>query len=203
MSQPFNQQATCPAPGELDTELGEFWMENPWQPTEHNLSAFERNRILLNSQDGKYIDLSYATGGADSDSDSRAVVAADFDEDGRLDLLVRNSGGGPVRLYRNLAPAGNWIKLTLNGVRSNSKGLGAQVTATINGKEINRLLQAPNGFLGQSPAEIHLGLEDADIIEELIVQWPSGTTQRFANVAANKHWVVNEDEQTLKEFRHP
>ena len=48
--------------------------------------------------------MSYLSG-ADSDGDGRSVVAADFRNDGRLDLVVRQVGGGPVLLYENQFPA--------------------------------------------------------------------------------------------------
>ncbi|MBT5018504.1 CRTAC1 family protein [Planctomicrobium sp.] len=203
MSQPFNQQATCPAAGDLNTELGEFWLENPWQPSEHNLSAYERNRVLLNSASGTYIDVSHLSGGADLDSDSRAVVAGDFDEDGRLDLLVRSSGGGPVQFFRNSTPPTNWVRLTLRGVDSNSQGIGARVRYDVNGNSYHRLVQAPNGFLGQSSARLHLGLGDAETVEQIVIDWPSGVQQVIRDLAKNKHWVIFENKPQAVEFQRP
>lgn len=201
MSQPFNQRATCPAAGEIDTELGEFWLENPWEPTEHNLSAFERNRILLNTADGRFIDISHVSGGADLDSDSRSVVAGDFDEDGLLDLLIRNSGGGPIKLFRNQSPSANWVKLSLRGDASNSKGIGARIRAAIGEQVVERAMQAQNCFLGQSPAEVVIGLNKSDKIDSLQVLWPSGKAQTLSNLKANEHWLIVEDQDTAVLYR--
>lgn len=195
MSQPFNQRATCPAAGEIDTELGEFWLENPWEPTEHNLSAFERNRVLLNTTKGRFIDISHTTGGADLDSDSRSVVAGDFDEDGMLDLLIRNSGGGPVRLFRNQSPHSNWVKVSLKGDISNSKGIGARIRATVGELVVERTMQAQNCFLGQSPAEVMIGLNKNDQVDSLEILWPSGEVQQISKLQGNKHWLVIENQE--------
>ncbi len=192
MSQPFDQKASCPAAGELDGALGEFWLENPWQPTEHNLSAYERNRILLNTRDGKFADVSHAAGGADLDSDSRSVVAGDFDQDGMPDLLVRSSGGGPLRLFINGFPKSNWIRITLRGTKSNARGIGARLTAEIDGRLVYRELQAPNCFQGQSPAEVTFGLQSSDQIDRLEIQWPSGESQTFEALQANHHYAISE-----------
>ena len=53
MSQPYDRSATVKQPGKLDTSLGEFWVENPWDIVSkgHNLSAYERKRTFLNVRD--------------------------------------------------------------------------------------------------------------------------------------------------------
>ena len=50
MSQPENRGARVPLPGRLDSRLGEFWVENPWDIIQkgHNLSCYERKRVFLN-----------------------------------------------------------------------------------------------------------------------------------------------------------
>lgn len=192
MTQPFDQKARCEAAGELDESIGEFWLENPWQPSEKNLSAYERNRILINGRKEFFIDVSHATGGADMDSDSRAVVAGDFNEDGMPDLLIRNSGGEPLRLFLNRFPKTNWIQLSLRGAKSNSRGIGARITAVIAGSKVQREMQSQNCFLGQSPAELHIGLGEAAKIDQLTILWPSGESQAFSDVPANTHYVAKE-----------
>lgn len=203
MTQPFDQKAKCEAAGELDESIGEFWLENPWQPSEHNLSAYERNRILINNTDGYFVDISHACGGADMDSDSRSVVCADFNSDGMPDVLVRNSGGQPLRMFLNRFPKQHWVRLSLKGTQSNSRGIGARVTASINGQTVYRELQPANCFLGQGAAEIHLGLADHQFIEELTILWPSGQKQSFSNIAADEFYVATEGQSELKVFVKP
>jgi hypothetical protein len=194
VTQPFDQKAQCEAAGKLDESIGEFWLENPWQPSDKNLSAYERNRVLINGKNGSFIDASHACGGADMDSDSRSVVAGDFNEDGMPDLLIRNSGGIPLRMFLNRFPSQNWIQISLRGSQSNSKGLGARVIARVSGQTLYREVQAANCFLGQSPSQLQLGLGEATEIEELQIGWPSGVQQIFRNVRSNAHYVVDEDD---------
>lgn len=199
--------------GKLDSELGEFWMENPWEPTAHNLSAFERNRVLLNvpvdadnSGDADHAstapvsrrlrDVSTQTE-ADLDSDSRGVVSGDFNSDGRPDILVRSSGGGPVRLFENQWPegkdAGHWLKVSLRGRRSNTQGLGARLKLEAGHQVIYRSMQRVSSFMSQQPACLLIGLGNAPMIERLTVSWPSGKQQVLTQIASGQHLVIRED----------
>lgn len=194
MSQPHNRLSQLEAIGEIDEEAGEFWTKNPFQmPNEReNLSSFERNRTFLNLDGNSFIDVSFASG-ADIDSDSRSVVAADFNRDGATDLLVGSVGGGSLRLFLNRFPKANFSRIRLEGSGSNRAGIGARLTATVEGQKLIRDLFPQNGFMGQGPAEIILGLGDAKEIDRLEVRWPSGKTQIYKNLATNRYFLLKED----------
>ena len=96
MSRPLDRTASLPELGKVDRENGEFWAGNAFTMIGegNNLSAYERNRVFLNTGDGKeFLDASFASA-ADIDSDSRSAIVADFDRDGWPDLLVGSVGGG-------------------------------------------------------------------------------------------------------------
>jgi hypothetical protein len=194
VSQPHNRLSQLEAIGEIDEEAGEFWTKNPFQmPNEReNLSSFERNRTFLSLDGSSFIDVSFASG-ADIDSDSRSVVAADFNRDGATDLLVGSVGGGSLRLFLNRFPKANFSRIRLEGSGSNRAGIGARLTATVEGQKLIRDLFPQNGFMGQGPAEIILGLGDAKEIDRLEVRWPSGKTQIYKNLAANRYFLLKED----------
>ena len=201
--------------GELDDQLGEFWMENPWEPTAHNLSAFERNYVLLNVPASESSTRRLTSGsdepfrrrlrdvstqsGADLDSDSRGVVSGDFNSDGRPDLIVRSSGGGPVRVFENRWPlkegkenAVNWLKISLRGSRSNSQGIGARLKLEVGGQVIHRTMQRVSSFMSQQPACLLIGVGNASMIDQLKVEWPSGESQVLTEIAVGQHLVVEE-----------
>jgi hypothetical protein len=193
VSQPFNRGASVPAPGAVDRSLGEFWVTNPWDIVDqgHNLSAYERKRAFLNIRGQDFVDISYLTG-ADSDGDGRSVVAGDFRNDGRLDLVVRQVGGGPVLLFENQFPKAHYLTVTLRGRASNRLGIGARVIATVAGRELTRELYPHDSFHSQMPSRLHFGLGEAGTIDRLTVRWPSGAVQTLEGLAADRHVVITE-----------
>ena len=191
MSQPFNQREVCPALGELDESIGEFWLENPWEADENNLSAFEQNFVLMNVGQGRFIDVSHLSH-ANLDSDSRAVAVGDLDNDGDLDLFVRSSGGGPLQIFENHWATGNWIHIQLEGRQSNRQGIGAKVIIKI-GKKIQSRENYPiNSFLSQLPPGVHFGTGTATEIDEILIHWPSGETQSLKSVSVNQSLTIIE-----------
>ena len=183
-----------PLPGKLDDSLHEFWVDNPWQIVAHghNLSCYERNRVFLNVKGQDFLDISHLTA-ADSDGDGRAVVAADFRNAGQLDLVVRQAGGGALLLFENRLPRKNYLQVSLRGRASNRQGIGARLTATVNGQQLVRELYPANGYLAQAPNVVHFGLGDNASIDRLTIRWPSGKTQTLAQVTGNRHIIVDED----------
>jgi hypothetical protein len=193
VSQPFKRGASIPAPGKLDSALGEFWVNNPWDIVSqgHNLSAYERKRTFLNVQGRDFVDISFVTG-MDSDGDGRSVVAGDFRNDGRLDLVVRQVGGGPLLLFENQVPRAHYLTVSLRGTKSNRLGIGARLSATAGGIVQTRELFPLNSFRSQMPSRVHFGLGAAPKVDRLTIHWPSGVTQELKDLAADRHIVVEE-----------
>ena len=191
MSQPFDRSATASQPGTLDPELGEFWVDDPFQINwENNLSSYERNRAFLNAGGKGFLEISHLTG-ADSDGDGRACVAADLDGDGREELLVRQAGGGTLQIYENHFPAGNWVEVILQGTRSNRQGIGARLVAEAGGRRIPRDQFPVNSYRSQASNRVHFGVGTATALDRLTIQWPSGVTQIVNNLDLGKiHRIV-------------
>ncbi len=187
VSQPLNRNCEIPVLGELDEELGEFWVENPFMMMgiRANLSSYERNRTFINVDGESFIDASFASA-MDLDSDSRNVIAADFNRDGATDLLVGSVGGGPLRLFLNRFPKQNSVRIELIGVESNRAAIGTRLVAHVGDRQIVRDVFPANGFMGQGPVETILGLGDATQIDRLHIRWPDGRTQVHNDLPVNK-----------------
>ena len=169
-----------PAPRQVDGEVDEFWLENPFdfekadKPV--NLSMFERNRLFLNQGEGFLADASHVSG-VDLESDTRAVAVGDLNEDGRPDLIVRSVGGGPLRVFLNRGRQHRSLRVTLRGTQSNSGGIGAQLVLEAGGARLYREHAPQNSILAQSALETVFGLGDYEGPLRLTITWPSGTVQ--------------------------
>jgi Na+-translocating ferredoxin:NAD+ oxidoreductase RnfD subunit len=114
-------------------------------------------------------------------TNGRGVAAADYDNDGRVDIAI-NSIGGPLILLRNESSAGNWLEVD---VRPFSPG--AVVTAVLaDGRRLVRAVQAGSSYLSSEDPRIHFGLGSATAVAQLDVRYPDGSVQRLDDVPANR-----------------
>ena len=196
MSQPSDRAHAVKAPGKIDDQLNEFWVENPWEIVKsgHNLSAYERKRTWLNIQGSNFMDLSFLTK-TDVDGDGRCIVAGDFRNNGRQELILRQVGGGPLLLFENNFPQRHYLDVSLRGRQSNRLGIGARLTAVVPGRQIVREMFPINSYRSQMPNRVHFGLGDAERIERLEIRWPSGKIQVLNDVKADAHIVIDEGKE--------
>jgi len=203
VSQPCDKQCDVPLPGELDSDLNEFWVGNPWDIfREHNLSSFERNRTYMNAQGNGFLEVTYSSG-ADTDADSRCVMALDLVQPGKLDLVLRQSGGGPLQILKNDFPDAHYLKISLRGTESNRLGLGAKLIAYVGDRQIVREMYPVNSYRSQCPSVVHFGLGQATQVDKLKIVWPSGLQQEISEVPADRHLLIEEGTDTFRDFAEP
>ncbi|NQV26610.1 MAG: CRTAC1 family protein [Rhodopirellula sp.] len=200
MSQPLDRSQSHEVLGRLDVDAGELWVENPFHlpALGENLSAYEENRVFINARGKEFIDASFASG-ANLDSDSRSVIAGDFNNDGAQDLLVGSVGGGPIRLFLNRIPQGNSIELTLQHRGGQAAAIGARVIATVGSKTIVRDLFSANGCLGQQPARMVIGLGNAEQVDSLTIRWPDGKLQELGQLSTGSRVTISQGSEPVSQ----
>jgi len=155
-------------------------------------SGRERNVFYLNNRDGTYSEASGAVG-MDFADDSRSFALADFDQDGRLEVVLKNRNAPQVRILRNvMKEIGNVVVLRLRGIRSNRDAIGAAVTIATAGHRQTKYLQAGSGFLSQHTKELFFGLGKSEGTVVAVVRWPSGLTQSLEGLPVNHRIEVVE-----------
>ena len=155
-------------------------------------SGYERNVLYANNGDGTYSDVS-GVAGLDFLEDGRSFALADFDHDGRLEVLVKNRNSPQIRLMKNVMDGlGTSIAFRLRGTKSNRDAIGAVVTVeTESGKQV-RELQAGSGFLSQHSKDVFFGLGPAKGTVKATVRWPSGQVQVLEALPVNHRIWIDE-----------
>ncbi|HET7441752.1 MAG TPA: FG-GAP-like repeat-containing protein [Terriglobales bacterium] len=153
-------------------------------------SGFERNVFYANNRDGTFSDVSGAVG-LDFVEDGRAFALADFDQDGRLEIFLKNRNAPQLRLLKNvvknLPPS---VAFRLRGTKSNRDAIGAEISVDTESGRQTRVLQAGSGFLSQHSKEIIFGLGEAKGPVRASIRWPSGLVQEIKDLPINHRiWV--------------
>jgi hypothetical protein len=123
----------------------------------------------------------------------RGGVAADFDDDGREDLLLVALNGRAHLFHNVTTPAGHWIRIRLVGKKPNTSALGARLTAIVGKSPVVQEVSGATGYISAPDLRLHFGLGGETEILEVVVRWPSGKTQRVGTLAADKDHVIREE----------
>ena len=165
-----------------------------------SLSASFRQRKILywNQRNGKFKDISLEAGpGITTPFNSHGVAAADFDNDGAVEILVNNSHDAPS-LLKNYGTHENWILLKLMGTKSNRDAIGARVILVADGHQQLQELRSGGGYISQSDFRLHFGLGKAAKVDRLEIRWPSGLVDKLENVQANQIVTIKEGAGILR-----
>jgi hypothetical protein len=156
-------------------------------------------RILFRNQgEGKFVEINSEAGpDINARHCSRGMAFGDFDNDGDLDVLIMNVNEPPT-LLRNDAPAENhWIKIRLEGTKSNRSGIGARVLARYGGKIQAQELLSQTSYLSASDPRLHFGL-GASATADIEVHWPLGAIEKYPALAAGQLVTIREGEGIVK-----
>jgi hypothetical protein len=108
----------------------------------------------------------------------RGLAVGDYDNDGRVDVLVVDGDGGPLLLHNETPAAGHWIGFKLVGAgRSNRDAYGAVVTVEAGGRRLTRECRADGSYLSSSDSRVHFGLGKVDRVDRVTVRWPDGPVE--------------------------
>jgi enediyne biosynthesis protein E4 len=156
------------------------------------------NSVFHNDGRGKFVETSKETGVADQTPHAaRGVAFADFDNDGFVDVLVADNGGPPLLLH-NGGDENHFINFKLVGTTSNRDAMGARVHVVSGGISQIREIAGGGSYLSQSDLRANFGTGRATVAQTVEIKWPSGQTQTFHDVPADKFYLIAEGRNELR-----
>jgi Flp pilus assembly protein TadD len=131
---------------------------------------------------------------------SRSLITMDVNRDGKMDALITHLFD-PVSLLVNESQTdGSSVTLFLKSVTGHPHATGSQVTLKAGNKTLTTQLMGGNGYQCANQRMLHVGLGEAEKVDAITVQWPSGALEEFPPVATGREYLLIEGSGDAFEF---
>ncbi len=168
-----------------------------------DFTAHDPDNLLLGQHKGKFLEVGKEAGLA-LDTRGRGAAIADFNMDGKLDLIVVNRKK-PVSLFRNLGgktkgkprTMGNWLEIELQQDGANRDAIGAKISVKSGNNNRTRRIKVGGGHASGRLGFVHVGLGVAERAN-IRVKWPDGSWSSTYRVFANNFVVIKKNDPTTR-----
>lgn len=150
------------------------------------------NNLYRNNGDGTFTDVSATIGFSTANGDSFGTALGDYNSDGYYDILVSNTTGDKIALWKNSGGINNWMKVHLTGTNSNINGIGAWINVYTNGQKQVRYTTVGSSYSSQDSFNYIFGLNNSISIDSLVIEWDRGTINKAYNLSANQTLEIEE-----------
>src|SRR5206468_8021348 len=148
--------------------------------------------VFRNLGNGTFEELQDEAGpGVAAAHSSRGCAFGDFDNDGDVDVLIVNLNEPPSLLRNDVAGNRNWIKVKLEGVKSNRSAIGARVLVHFGERTQAQAVLSQSSFYSSNDPRLHFGL-GSFTVADIEIYWPNGLHERVRRVPANQLITVRE-----------
>src|SRR5207248_8731448 len=162
------------------------------EKVQKRVSYAEPPHVFRNLGGGKFVEATQSLGiGFAAPKVGRAAAYADLFNEGVLDVLM-TTNGGRAYLFHNDGVTNHSLRIKLVGTKSNRDGIGAVITVTSGADKQTKMLRSGSSYLSQSELVATFGLGQQAKADSIEIQWPSGQTEKLANVNAGQTITVKE-----------
>jgi hypothetical protein len=151
--------------------------------------------LLFHNDGGKMRNVSEEAGPAFSQMyPARGMAVGDYNNDGRLDVLIGNNGEAPVLLKNNAGVGNHWVGLKLVGTTCNRDAIGARISWSAGGTRRSRVKTCGGSYLSSHDPREVLGLGANAMLDYVEIKWPapSKRVERFTGLAPDRYHVIKE-----------
>ncbi len=155
--------------------------------------AYKTPRVLFrNLGTGEFEELESGAGdGITARHSSRGCAFGDFDNDGDMDVLIVNMNEPPSLLRNDVKVKRNWLKVKLEGVKSNRSAIGARVVVRYGSKVQAQAVVSQSSYYSCNDPRLHFGLGDFTTAD-IDVYWPNGLHEQYKKIASNQLITLRE-----------
>ena len=182
--------------GDLDLIVANGHVIDDIELVDDALNWRQPSQVFLNDGAGHFSELPAGTAGdLSTPRVARGSITLDYDNDGRLDLLL-TFNNDRARLFRNVGEhPGHWIGFHLQGTSANRDGLGARVT--VETPDGTRLVErrAGSSYQTGSDPRLHVGLGGKAVASRVTVRWSAEKSQVFNDLAGGRYYRIVEGEE--------
>lgn len=130
----------------------------------------------------------------------RGLARLDWNQDGKPDLAVTHQSEPSALLINQTKVNHHWIHLELRGTESERDAIGTRVEVHLTDDLVVHWVTAGDGFLSRNQSAALLGLGENHEISKLVIHWPTGKTQEFAepNSVDTKILIIENDHELFE-----
>ncbi|MGB2866650.1 MAG: CRTAC1 family protein [Sedimentisphaerales bacterium] len=154
---------------------------------------FATNVLLMNTGDGKFVNVSKQSGdGMKVKLSSRSAGFDDLDNDGDVDVVILNSRREPTILRNDSPSKGHWLQVRLRGVKTNRNGVGAHVKVVAGDLTLLDEVHSGRGYQSHYGTRLHFGLGNREKVDLIEVRWIGGEVDLFKDIAVDQLLTITE-----------
>ncbi|MBW8002163.1 MAG: CRTAC1 family protein [Planctomycetes bacterium] len=164
-----------------------------------NRKFHTRNELLMNTGDGKFVNITDKAGdGMAVELSSRGAGFDDLDNDGDIDVVILNTMREPTILRNDSINDNSWIQIRLKGVKSNRNGIGSRVKVTAGELVQIEEVRSGRGYQGHHGLRLYFGLAKHKKIDKIEVRWLGGGVDVLKDVKTNQLITITEGQNSEK-----
>ena len=183
--------------GEMDLILGNGHPDDMVSQRSQTVT-YREPLLLFQQKNGQFRNVSSEAGPAfQKDFSARGLAVGDFDNDGRLDVLIGVNGGAPVLLHNKVNSGNHWLGIKLRGTKSNRDAVGTRLNWSAGGKKYSRMKNGAGSYLSSHDPRQVLGLGPVGKVDWLEVHWPAPSTRvdKFIDLPVDRYITIVEGQR--------